>query len=188
MTDVWIGGFQVPPLVVPVVIGYAVLAAVVLWWGRRRRALVVPWVLFVGAMVVAAVATLTPPIHLDNPELYGDFVGRQCALGTPDMSWSAITGQDQRLLNVALFVPIAACAVAAATTIRRRIGVALLAVVLLLPVVVETIQWAVPSLMRACDADDLADNYVGLALGLGAGALLVGLRWAARRESARLTP
>ena len=188
MTGLWVGGVQVPPLVLPVAITYAVLAGLALHRGRGRWPVVVPWVLLLGALAVTATATLTPPLTLDNPELYGEFVGRQCAVVVPDMSWTAITSGDQRLLNVALFVPIGLLAVLVSRTLRLVVVGLVIAVVAALPVVIEAIQWAFPSLLRACDTTDLGDNYVGLLTGLAVGGLGVGLRWAAGRNAGRVGP
>lgn len=42
MTGLWVGGVQVPPLVLPVAITYAVLAGLALHRGRGRWPVVVP--------------------------------------------------------------------------------------------------------------------------------------------------
>ncbi|WP_371500085.1 VanZ family protein [Kitasatospora sp. NBC_00374] len=74
----------------------------------------------------------------------------------------------QSSLNVALFVPLGLTAALAGTWGRR---IAAGSVAALIPPAVEATQYAIPALGRACDGQDLLDNYFGLALGLVLGAL-----------------
>lgn len=175
MPAVWVWGYHVPPLVVPVVLAYAVVAVVWVWRGRSRPVPTLERVLLVGAVLVLLAVTVSQPAHLDYPELFGSGQ-RRCLFYKPQMTWSAIVGNDQRLLNVLMLVPVGLLAPLVAVRLRRLAGVAVAVGVALLPALVEGIQWGFPRLQRACDADDLADNYLGLLLGLGASLLVLGLQ------------
>lgn len=76
-----------------------------------------------------------------------------------------LTTVNQQSLNVALFVPLGAVI----TRIRPRARAVLFAAAAAaLPFGIETVQYALPWLLRAPDAQDIASNLLGLALGLTA--------------------
>jgi hypothetical protein len=88
--------------------------------------------------------------------------------------WQWSSPQD-RLLNIAMFIPLG-CAVALVGRTALRRG--LMAAALLLPFAVEGIQWAVGWLKRDPQWQDVVDNTIGVLIGIGLG---LALRWALRR-------
>ena len=183
MTHFW--GYRIPVLVVPVVLAYAVLAACWVWRGRAHLAVTLERVLLVGAVVFATVVTTSPPGVTDTGVLEPD---RSCAIHPVALGLAAVTADDQRILNVLLLVPVGVFAALVATRLRRPVGLRVVAVAAALPFAYEAGQQVFRGLQRACDTTDLVDNLTGVLLGLAAGILLVGLRWAARRESGRVAP
>jgi hypothetical protein len=183
VTHFW--GYRIPMLVVPAVLAYAVLAAWWVWHGRARLAVTLERVLLCGAVAFATVVTMSPPGVSDKGVLAPD---RPCAIHTVALGVAAVAAEDQRILNVLLLAPVGFFAALVAARLRRAAGVLVLAVAAALPLVYEAGQQVFRGLQRACDTTDLADNLTGVLLGLAAGVLLVGLRWAARRESGRVAP
>ncbi|MFF1904999.1 VanZ family protein [Kitasatospora sp. NPDC058218] len=136
--------------------------------GRLLRA---HWaVAFLLLLALGGVVTLTllpdPPGALR--ELSREAV-RHCALGgaglRPPGEWLTSRHAD---LNVALFAPVGLAAALAGT--RRRAAAVLLGAAVL-PFAVELAQYVVPAIGRACDAQDVWDNLLGLALGAAIGLL-----------------
>ena len=74
----------------------------------------------------------------------------------------------QRSLNVLLFIPVGV-SIGLLPWSRSRLVIAVGALVL--PFLVEGLQYALPPLGHACVAADVIDNLTGLVLGLGAGTL-----------------
>ena len=81
--------------------------------------------------------------------------------------------------NVLMFIPLG---VVIAMMPRSRRKAVVLAGAVALPFAIETVQLLVPRLDRACQSADVADNLIGLAVGLGAGALMVRLLPSASRR------
>ncbi|GAB3065213.1 VanZ family protein [Phycicoccus sp. Root563] len=183
MTHVW--GYRIPLLVVPVVLAYAAVAAWWVWRGRAHLAVTLERVLFGGAVVFASVVTMSPPGRADNGVLAPD---RSCAIHAVDLGLAAVTADDQRILNVLLLLPVGFFAAAVAGRLRGPVALLVVIGAAALPVVFETGQQVFRGLDRACDTTDLADNLTGVLLGLAAGALVVGLRWAAGRNAGRVAP
>lgn len=94
---------------------------------------------------------------------------------SPPFSWcwhiprpAELATANQQRLNVALFVPLGA----AIAQIRPRTRAVLTAAAATaLPFGIEAVQYAVPWLPRAADAQDIASNLLGLTLGMTALAL-----------------
>jgi hypothetical protein len=183
VTHFW--GYRIPALVVPVVLAYAVLGAWWVWRGRAHLAVTVERVLLGGAVAYATAVTMSPPGVSDKGVLAPD---RPCAIHTVELGLAAVSADDQRILNVLLLVPVGVFAALVATRLRARPGLAVVALAAALPFAYEAGQQLFRGLQRACDTTDLVDNLTGVLLGLVAGVLLVGLRWAARRESGRVAP
>ena len=183
MTHFW--GYRIPALVVPVVLAYAVLAAWWVWRGRAHLAVTVERVLLGGAVAFATAVTMSPPGVTDKGVLAPD---RACAIHTVELGLTAVTSDDQRILNVLLLVPVGVFAALVCSRLRRPLGFAVVAVAGVLPFAYEAGQQVFRGLQRACDTTDLVDNLTGVLLGLAVGVLFVGLRWAVRRESGRVAP
>ena len=183
MTHFW--GYRIPLLVVPVVLAYAALATWWVWRGRTHLAVTLERVLLGGAVVFASVVTMSPPGVADKGVLDP---GRSCALHAVDLGLSAVAADDQRILNVLLLVPVGLFASVVASRSRDAVAPLVVAGAAALPVVYETGQQVFRGLDRSCDTTDLVDNLTGVLLGLAAGALVVGLRWAARRNAGRVGP
>ncbi|MEV7782231.1 VanZ family protein [Kitasatospora sp. NPDC088351] len=136
--------------------------------GRLLRA---HWaVAFVLLLAGGGVVTLTllPDSQGAFWELSRDAV-RHCAFAgaglRPPDEW--LTSR-QAELNIAMFVPVGLAAALAGT--RPRAAAALLGAAAL-PFAVEAVQYALPGLGRACDAQDVWDSLLGLALGAAPGLL-----------------
>ncbi|MFD9124890.1 VanZ family protein [Kitasatospora sp. NPDC059571] len=131
--------------------------------GRLLRAHRVVGFLVVLALGGIVTLTLLPDTKLslaDNAR-YG---AQECVLdGAGPHPLSELLTATQSSLNVALFVPLG-LAVGLAGTWGRRAAAA--AVALCVPLAVESVQYALPVLGRACDAQDVWDNLFGLFLGL----------------------
>ena len=183
MTHFW--GYRIPELVVPVVVAYAVLGAWWVWRGRDRLAVTLERVLLGGAVAFATAVTMSPPGVTDKGVLAPD---RSCAIHTVHLGLAAVTADDQRILNVLLLVPVGLFTALVASRLSRSLGWTVALVSAALPFAYEAGQQVFRGLQRACDTTDLADNLTGVLLGLAAGVLLVGLRWAARRGSGRVAP
>ncbi|MCW5251833.1 VanZ family protein [Streptomyces sp. SHP 1-2] len=132
--------------------------------GRRLGKPGIPCALTGAALATVVSATLYP-ISPDAPASATCFIERNIATET-------FTAQG--LLNVLLFIPLAALAT---WLTRRPIPVALTCVAL--SATIEVVQALTPGMGRACDSTDLWTN----SLGAFAGALIVGagLHWEATR-------
>lgn len=183
MTHVW--GYRIPLLVVPVVLAYAAVAVWWVWRGRTHLAVTLERVLLVGAAVFATVVTMSPPGARDRGVLSPD---RSCAIHRVALGLAAVTADDQRILNVLLLVPLGLFAALVASRLHGARALLVVAGAAALPLLFEAGQQVFRGLGRSCDTTDLADNWTGFLLGLVAGSLLVGLRWAARRIAGRVAP
>jgi glycopeptide antibiotics resistance protein len=126
---------------------------------------------FLLVLALGGVLTLTL-----LPDLRGAFwenrryAVQQCTLtGAGPHPLSELLTATQSSLNVALFVPVGLAVTLARS--RTRAGATALGATAL-PFAVEYAQYLVPSLGRACDAQDIWDNLFGLAIGLLGGLLL----------------
>ena len=127
-------------------------------WGYRIPVLVAPVLVLyaVGAVWFLWRGRAQPWVTLERVLLAGALVGA-----------SAVTMTPTSFLDPEVF---------------GRAGTPLLAGVVALPVLFETVQWAFPDLNRACDVTDLVDNLTGVAAGLLVGTGIAALRWAVRRK------
>lgn len=136
--------------------------------GRLLRA---HWVVgFLLLLALGGVVTLTLLPDTRGPFWENSrYAVQACVLdGAGPRPLSELLTATQSSLNVALFVPVGLAAALAGT--RPRALLVLLGAVAL-PFAVEWVQYVVPALGRACDAQDVWDNLFGLALGGCAGLL-----------------
>ncbi|MFF2950607.1 VanZ family protein [Kitasatospora sp. NPDC057965] len=116
------------------------------------------------ALGVVATLTLLPahPRPLREDASWAGVV-RHCSFGglhlRPPGEWF---GSRQADLAILMFAPIG---LAAALAGSRRRAAAVLVGAAALPFALEAAQYAVPALGRACDAQDVLDSLLGLALG-----------------------
>lgn len=82
------------------------------------------------------------------------------------IGFERVLNLGERGLNVVLFVPLG---LSLGLLPRSRAKVGLTAVAIVLPFVIEGIQFVVPALARSCNTVDVIDNLTGLGLGLVAG-------------------
>jgi len=183
VTHVW--GYRMPLLVVPVVLAYAAAAAWWVWRGRAHLAATLERVLLGGAVVFATAVTMSPPGVRDRGVLSPD---RSCAIHRVALGVAAVAADDQRILNVLLLVPVGLFAAPVASRLRLARALLVVAGGAALPLLFEAGQQVFRGLDRSCDTTDLADNLTGYLLGLLAGSLVVGLRWAAGRNAGRVAP
>jgi len=156
------------PLLVPVVV-VGVLIAVFGGPALARRLHCPTWV----AVVLVVSLTLVIGVTLTPQSLSGDLGER-----TWPFTWILVL-LNERILNVLLFVPLGLTAALIGLRVR---GIAVVAV-LVLPWVVEGIQNSVGWLSRDSQWQDVVDNTLGAAIGIGIG-LLVRRRMSLRsRES-----
>jgi hypothetical protein len=140
-----------------------------------RRLLAIAMVLAVGAIVSA---TLFPDLLGLGSSTAAGSSGWTCDLERFTPSLHELFDLKESTANVVLFVPLGICV---ALLPNRWIGVAV-TLAFLTPVAIELIQMLLPSLHRACQSADIADNVTGLAVGLAAGA---GGAWTRRRRERR---
>lgn len=146
---------------------------------RAHRAAGFLLVLALGGIITLTVLPDTRLPLWDNAR----YAVRQCTFDrVGPHPLSELLTATQSSLNVALFVPLGVTAALAGTWGRRC---AAGAVAVTVPVLVESVQYAFPVLGRACDGQDLLDNYLGLAIGLLLGALAGPLARAAVRARRR---
>jgi hypothetical protein len=88
----------------------------------------------------------------------------------------------QRVQTVLLFLPLGALVVLAARGLHL---VVLAAGLVVLPFVIESVQYALPGLRRTCTSTDVYDSWTGLAAGLAVGAALLVLTRHSRFAQAR---
>ncbi|HEX5824550.1 MAG TPA: VanZ family protein [Candidatus Limnocylindrales bacterium] len=150
----------------------ATLVVAVAAAGRVARALGIKRALAAGLLLSVGIivsATLFP-------DIFG--LGRDGA--TPAAGWTCDTERfwpslgelvelGESSANVALFVPLG---IAIAFLPRIHLATALGAAIVS-PFAIELVQLVAPSLHRACQTADVADNLTGLAIGLAAGAVWV---------------
>jgi len=153
-------GWFAPGLVVTVIVALAVCGRIARALGTRP---LIAWLLaFSAGMIIAA--TLSPiPI---GPEQSPNGVGT-CDLSRFGPAPIAELGAlNDTSLNVLLFIPLG---VAIGLLPDGRSKILLGASAVALPFVIETIQLVATSLHRGCQSADIADNLVGLLLGLVVG-------------------
>ena len=169
-------GYRVPALLPPGMLVALLLALVVYLVLRRRghssRALLSAVLTAWTGMVL--LATLGPqrlgPIQIERH-------GRRVCAVLPHLSpWGALH-DDQRLLNVLLFIPLGALVF----VFHRRAAARVAVMVALLPIVIESVQYVFRSLNRACDGTDVVDNWMGLVIGLAIGLVVAVPVWAGRK-------
>ena len=127
------------------------------------------WLLLIGFGIVAS-ATLTPGREAVDFGLAGNGV---CDLTRWWPAPRALFSINYTTLNIAMTVPLG---LAVGLLPRSPRKLALLVIALALPPNVEIIQAAVTALGRACQASDVVDNELGLAVGLLIG-VIVGRAW-----------
>jgi hypothetical protein len=76
----------------------------------------------------------------------------------------------QRVQTVLLFVPLSALLILAARGLHRLV---LAAALVVLPFLIESVQYALPGLRRTCTSTDVYDSWTGLVVGIGVGAGLL---------------
>lgn len=157
----------------------SVLLATALYRYLARRLSIsepVAWLLVISFGAIIA-ATLTPGLDV-FPQVIGKASCDVSRIGPAPLADYAALGPTG--LNVLLFVPLGAL-----IALLPRFRVMAFAVVgaALLPVAIEAIQLAASPLVRACEAGDVVDNMIGLALGFAAGSIGV---WISRRASKQL--
>jgi len=178
-------GYRAPELLVPGML-VALIAAAVLFafgrclWGLRTALSSCATFLWVAFVLLATLA----PLRADALYMVSERAGqRLCAMPTGDLA--AVLANDQRLLNLLLFVPFGLVV----TCFRRSAAVALGAAVTVLPLGIEMVQFLARRLYRLCDGSDVMDNWLGLLVGLAMGALIVlvvhGVRRVRRQPSSR---
>lgn len=158
-----------PGLVVAVVASLALTP----WIARRLRigrGLALALALSVGTVVAATLF----------PDVIGWWAGTSladnaiwsCDLERIRPSLTEILAFREATANVILFVPLGICVALLPAAFRfRAIVVALVA-----PLAIEFVQAALPQMDRRCQAADVADNLLGLALGIALGLTLHALR------------
>lgn len=135
-----------------------------------------------AALLLFAATAPVAMTLLPDPEAGADPV-RECLTGLRPLSDWGRGGEE--LANLVLLAPLGLLLV---VLLSRRATVVALLGAALFPVLVEVVQFAVPSLGRTCEATDVALNLVGLLAGAVVG---LPLRWARRarlRRHARLGP
>ncbi len=117
--------------------------------------------------------TLTPAGHAG---------GRACFLSSPgSISIGEFWPLTERGLNVVLFMPLG---VALGLVPRSRVKAEAVLLAALSPVMIESTQYLVRGLGRACEGTDVVDNLTGLGVGLLiAGLVGLGMRGRARDGS-----
>ena len=169
-------GYRVPALLPPGMLVVLLLAGVVFLVVRHRasraRGLLSAVLTVWTGMVL--LATLAPQrLGAIQIERHGQ---RVCAV-LPHLSpWGALQ-DDQRLLNVLLFIPLGALVF----VFHRRAAARVAVMAAMLPFLIEAVQYSVRSLNRACDGTDVVDNWMGLTIGLAIGLVFAVPLWAARK-------
>lgn len=165
---------QATPWAVPLFLAAGfllVLLAPVLgrWTGLPAWLVLAAGLAWTGFLAVTATPSELPWVRTD----LGLGEGNTVSLAVDTIDWSSLTEVSERSLNVWLAVPLGLTSVLLAWA-RRSPTPLFLAV--LAPLAVESLQWLVPQLGRAGFLmADVSLNATGLALGAGAGLLLVPL-------------
>jgi glycopeptide antibiotics resistance protein len=156
------------PLVYPALLVAGIAAALAAPWSARRTGLSrLPAGLLLFSLGAVLAITLTPGIGGDPSAP----ITCQGLVPAPSLSelWSLTSDNGQ---NVLLFVPLGLFI----GLIPRRsvlLGAGLGAAVL--PFAIEGIQALLPGFARSCQAWDVIENLLGLAIGLVIGSLLAGI-------------
>jgi glycopeptide antibiotics resistance protein len=130
---------------------------------------------FTGSLLAFSVTAILVITLLPMPPSDGLREGPRCLIPSLSAFRSGeLLRVDDVSLNVVLFVPLG---IAVAWLPRQSLP-GVLALAIALPWAVETIQLLVPALGRACQSVDITTNLLGLAVGLGVGAVA---RWIATR-------
>jgi hypothetical protein len=159
--------FGISPLVLPGFLMTVAVSAVLVAPVSRRFRLqpVVVWILLMGLGGIASL-TLTPhPGPLDSGS-----TGFCDLRFTGLLSWSQLFSNNDRSLNVALYVPLG---IGLGLLPRSRLKRAAVGLAIGLPVAIEFTQGAVSLLNRACQLQDVVDNLSGLAIGFLAGTAIL---------------
>ena len=154
----------IPGLLVALLFGLATGPWAARRW-RTSRSLGTALMVSIGAVFAL---TLTPGGDVAPP---GSFLGA-CDLtrfGPPNLA--DLTTINEVSLNVILFIPLGASIGLLARSQRKA---ATLAGAIALPFAIEAIQLVVVPLGRYCDSADVADNLIGLAVGLILGTIVGG--------------
>ncbi|MCC5948946.1 MAG: VanZ family protein [Nitriliruptoraceae bacterium] len=150
--------WALPGLVVLAVLGVVLAGPVGRWTDRG------PLVGFLLAVGLGAplVITLTPSAGILDTGI-GSAGARFCALLPP----TALLATPTDVLNGAMLIPLG---IAVASIPQGRRFLALLAVAVALPPLIEALQYlGHPLLGRSCQAGDVVHNWIGLAVGLVVG-------------------
>jgi hypothetical protein len=157
-----------PGIAIALVVSIAASGQIARWLSVPR---VASWVLIMSTGMILAV-TVTP----QRPEYASESLWvRSCdfsRIGPPAIA--QVTGPSDELGNILMFIPLG-FAIALAPWSSRK------AVVLIgacaLPFLIESTQFVVSPLRRACQSADVVDNLTGLLVGLAAGTVVA---WLAR--------
>ncbi len=156
------------PLVYPVLFLAAVVSAIAAPWAARRTGLGwLPAGLLLFSLGAVLAITLTPGIGGDPTAP----ITCQGLVPAPNLSelWSLTNENGQ---NVLLFVPLG---LFIGLIPRRNVLVGAAVGAAALPFAIEGIQALLPGFARSCQAWDVVENVLGLAIGLVIGSLLAGL-------------
>ena len=142
---------------------------------------------FAWTVVVIGILTLLPA-QWDTGIVRADTRMETCSMDyggpAPDGFW--ILSGDQRMLNVAVFIPAGALWVLGVARWRRgwRLAPVGLAALGLYSIAIESLQLALARIDRACDVTDVVDNVTGTLVGgvIGLVLALVLRPWRHRRD------
>lgn len=162
-----------PGSVISLVVALIGSRAVGRWLGVRR--------VVAGAMLLALGVILSGTLSPLEKEFQGPDGSGTCDLsriGLPSLAELATPNTDVAA-NVLLFMPLG-ISIGLIPSSRRKLAV--LAGVLALPVMVESVQLLATPLHRGCQSADVVDNLTGLAIGLVVGTALRRFVPSVRRE------
>lgn len=133
--------------------------------------------LLVGSIGVIVAATLFPDVvaWVTGAPPSSSGAPWSCDLERIRPSLTELLEGSEATANVLLFVPLGI----AVALLPRRIRPVAVGLAVLSPIAIEIIQSGIPLLDRRCQGEDVADNLLGLLLGVTIG--LVVLWWRARR-------
>ncbi len=163
---------QATPWAVPLFLAAGfllVLVAPVLgrWTGLPPWLVLAAGLAWTGFLAVTATPSEFPWVRTD----LGLGEGNAVSLRVDTISWASLTEVSERSLNVWLAVPLGVTSALLAWARRSPMPLLLAA---LAPIAVESLQWLVPQLGRAGFLmADVSLNATGLAMGAGAGVLLL---------------
>jgi len=156
------------PLVFPVLLVVAVVSALAAPWAARRTGLArLPAGLLLFSFGAILAITLTPGIGGDPSAP----ITCKGLVPAPSLSelWSLTNENGQ---NVLLYVPLG---LFIGLIPRRSVLVGAGIAAAAMPFAIEGVQALLPRLARSCDAWDVIENVLGLAIGLVIGSLLAGV-------------